>query len=100
MLGNRPVPRRTGRNHHAVAAAIRDGWADVGVCVRIVCEEEGLTFLPIREEAYDLCFPTELEDDPRIRAFIMLLRSASFRRSLAELPGYRVRTTGDLAPVQ
>ena len=99
VLGNRPPPRRTGRNHHAIAAAVRDGWADVGVCVRIVCEEAGLAFLPIREEAYDLCFPTELADDPRIRALIELLRAASFRRSLAELPGYRTRSTGDLAPI-
>ena len=100
ILGRRPPPERTGRNHHAVADALRDGWADVGVCVRIVCEEAGLTFLPVREEAYDLCFPTDLADDPRIRALIELVRAASFRRSLAELPGYRARSTGDVATIE
>jgi molybdate-binding protein/transcriptional regulator with XRE-family HTH domain len=100
VLGNRPPPRRTGRSHRAVADALRDGWADVGVCVRIVCEEAGLAFLPVREEAYDLCFPTVLEDDPRIRALVELLRVPSFRRSLAELPGYRPRLTGELVSVR
>jgi molybdate-binding protein/DNA-binding XRE family transcriptional regulator len=99
VLGKRPAPTRTARSHQAVAEAVRGGWADVGVCLRLVCEDAGLAFVPIREEAYDLCFPTELEEDPRVRALIRLVRSASFRQSLAELPGYRTPSTGELLPV-
>ena len=42
------------------------GWADVGVCVRLVSEEAGLDFLSVREEAFDFCFPAEWQGDPRV----------------------------------
>jgi molybdate-binding protein/DNA-binding XRE family transcriptional regulator len=100
VLGRRTPPRRTAANHRAVVDAICGGWADVGVCVRLVCEESGLEFIPIREEAYDLCFPTSLQADPRIRALVQLVRTASFRRALGELPGYRTRSAGDLMAVE
>ena len=49
-----------------MAEAIRAGWADAGVCLRLVSDQAGLDFLSIREEAYDLCFSA---DDATIRVF-------------------------------
>ena len=37
-----------------MAEAVRCGWADVGVCVRLVSEEANLKFLSLRWESYDL----------------------------------------------
>ena len=58
------VPKHVARGHRNVAEAVRAGWADVGVCVRLVSEEAGLDFLTVREETYDLCFPAKSQWRP------------------------------------
>ena len=50
------VPKHVARGHYGVVEAVCSGWADVGVCVRLVSDEAGLDFVAVREEAYDLCF--------------------------------------------
>jgi putative molybdopterin biosynthesis protein len=95
LLDRRPTPRRVARDHRGVADAVRCGWADAGVCLRLVCEEAGLQFLAVREELYELCFRAEIEDDPRIRAVKDALRSASYRKLLNELPGYNASECGE-----
>lgn len=96
LLGNRPAPRRQAHNHRGIAESIRAGWADAGVCLRLVGEEAGLSFFPVREEAYDLCFRADAADDPRLEALLKTLRSAAYRRLLGDLPGYDASTTGEL----
>jgi molybdate-binding protein/DNA-binding XRE family transcriptional regulator len=95
LLEGRRPPRRLARDHRAVAEAVRSGWADVGVCVRLPCEEAGLKFLPLRWEGYDLCLPTGQEDEPRMKALLDLVRDAAFRRLIGDLPGYDVRPAGE-----
>ncbi len=84
----RPRRLKMANDHRAVAEAIRAGWADAGVCLRLVGEEAGLDFLSVREESYDLCLPDAARDDPRIEALLNVLRSTAYRRLLAGLPGY------------
>jgi molybdate-binding protein/DNA-binding XRE family transcriptional regulator len=100
LFHDTPPPRRTVGDHRGVAAAVRHGWADAGICVRLVAEEAGLHFLPVRDEAYDLCFPTALENDPRVRALIQVVRSGSFRENLADLPGYDSGRGGSVVAVR
>jgi molybdate-binding protein len=83
-----------------VAEAIRNGWADAGVCLRLVSEEAGLGFLPVREGIYELCFPKHWADDPRIQALVNVVRSPSYQRDLRELPGYKTVGTGELRQVR
>jgi molybdate-binding protein/DNA-binding XRE family transcriptional regulator len=99
LLDSREKPRREARDHRGVAEAIRCGWADVGVCVRLVSEDAGLEFLNVRDETYDLCFPTTSADDPRLQALISAVRSESYRRLLGELPGYDTRRAGEVEDV-
>lgn len=99
LFEGRPAPRRLARDHRGVAEAVRAGWADAGVCLRLAGEEAGLGFIPVRQEAYDLCFPAALADDPRLRALVAALRSPAYRRLLGELPGYDSRDTGALRRV-
>jgi molybdate-binding protein/DNA-binding XRE family transcriptional regulator len=94
LLGDRRPPRRCASDHQGVVEAVRSGWADVGVCLRLVAEEVGLDFLGLREESYDLCFPSILEGDPRIRALFAAVQSSSYRRAISELPGYDATESG------
>jgi molybdate-binding protein/DNA-binding XRE family transcriptional regulator len=88
------VPKHVARGHYGVAEAVRAGWADVGVCVRLVSDEAGLDFLAVRDEAYDLCFPTHGAADPRIQALVQTVQSPAYRALVRDLPGYDVAETG------
>jgi molybdate-binding protein/DNA-binding XRE family transcriptional regulator len=95
LPGRRHPPRRVARSHRGVAEAVREGWANAGICLRLVSEEAGLDFLPLREEMLDLCYPADLAADPRIEALRRTVRSTDYRRLLGELPGYEASTTGE-----
>lgn len=94
LLGASAKIRRLARDHRSVAEAVRSGWADAGVCLRIAAEEAGLRFLPVRTEAYDLCFPHAVRDDMRVRALVRVLQSGPLRQVLGDVPGYRSTRTG------
>jgi molybdate-binding protein/DNA-binding XRE family transcriptional regulator len=97
LQGRKPVGYdRPAADHREVAALIRGGWADAGVCVRLAAVEAALTFTGVRREAYDLCFPAALEDDARVLALCDAVRSRAFRQTLAELPGYDTAETGSV----
>jgi molybdate-binding protein/DNA-binding XRE family transcriptional regulator len=99
LLVDRSAPRRLAYSHRGVAEAVRCGWADVGVCLRLASEEAGLGFVGLRQENYELCYPAEYEGDPRIQALVEAVRSSSYRRTLADLPGYDTAETGELQRV-
>jgi molybdate-binding protein/DNA-binding XRE family transcriptional regulator len=94
LLGDRVAPRRVALDHRGVADAIRCGWADAGVCVRLVSEEAGLDFIRVRDEAYDLCLPADFKSERRLRALVEAVRLTNYRRLLGELPGYDSTETG------
>jgi molybdate-binding protein/DNA-binding XRE family transcriptional regulator len=96
VLENAPVPTVTARGHKEVAEAVRSGWADAGISLRMVSEEAGLDFIKVREEVYDICIPLSQTDDPRVLALIDLVRSPSLRNMLGQLPGYDVRAMGEM----
>jgi molybdate-binding protein/transcriptional regulator with XRE-family HTH domain len=99
LLAKRSPPQRLARDHRGVAEAVRCGWADIGVCHRLVTEEAQLRFLPVREENYDLCFAASAESDPRIQSLVRAVRSTSYRKLLGELPGIDTTAAGDLQVV-
>ncbi|MEI8355104.1 MAG: substrate-binding domain-containing protein [Deltaproteobacteria bacterium] len=96
LLQGTSFPTIMARDHQGVVAAICAGWAEVGVSVRLVSDEAGLDFIALREEAYDLCIPESQSDDPRVRALVEVVRSTSLKSMLKELPGYDVRSTGEM----
>ena len=55
LLVGRPAPRQIAYGHRGVAEAIRCGWADIGICLRLVSDEAGLGFLTDKCN-YFLCF--------------------------------------------
>ncbi len=100
LLETRPRPRRIASDHRGVAEAVRCGWADVGVCLQLVCEEAGLRFLGVRQDTYDLCFASDAETDPRLQALLRTIRSSTYRKLLSELPGYDPSEMGQMQRVR
>jgi len=99
LLAKPRTSKRIMITHAGVAEAVRGGWAEAGVCVRICAEDAGLHFLPVRTESLDLCFPASMERDRRVQALIRLLRSRAHRRLIDELPGYDASATGELMSI-
>ena len=95
LLRHRPAPRKQARDHRSVADAIRNGWADAGVCLRLVSEEAGLRFLPLRQEIYEWCVPSSGPDDSLLQALRNTIQSSSYRKLLKDLPGYDPRECGE-----
>ncbi len=93
VLGNRRRPRRLAKDHRGVADAILSGWADVGVCLRLVSEQARLGFIHLRSEAYDLCFASSLQADVRLKKLVEFLRSPTTHRLFEPLPGYELAQT-------
>jgi molybdate-binding protein len=100
LLPGHAVARRIARDHRGVAEAIRSGWADAGVCLRLTCEEAGLRFFRLRDELFEFCFPAQWENDPRIQALVRIVRSPEYRRLLEDLPGYSLLHCGELRPAK
>lgn len=96
IVAGRITPEFLARDHRGVAQSISSGLAQAGVSVRLVCEEEGLDFLMVRRQAFELCLPESSSQDPRLQALVDVVRSAAYRRRLAELPGYQCRETGEI----
>jgi molybdate-binding protein/DNA-binding XRE family transcriptional regulator len=96
VLEGAAEPSQVARDHRGVVDAVRSGFADAGVSLRLVSEEAGLQFIPVREEAYDLCIPEAFEEDPRVRALVEVVRSKSLRSLLGDLPGYDNIETGEM----
>jgi molybdate-binding protein/DNA-binding XRE family transcriptional regulator len=94
LLHDRRTPRRNAFDHRGVAEAIRCGWADAGVCLRLVCEEAGLDFIRLRDEAYDLCLPSDQIADAPLKGLVEAVRSLPYRHRLGELPGYDTSESG------
>lgn len=99
ILENRRPPARIGRDHRAVAEAIRNQWADAGICTRLASEDANLRFLSICEDQYDLCFSQRMAADPRLTALVQTVRSAEYRELIAQLPGYRAADAGEVEEV-
>jgi molybdate-binding protein/DNA-binding XRE family transcriptional regulator len=96
LLEGRPPPRRQARDHRSVADAIRNGWADAGICLRLVSDEAGLRFLPIRQEIYEWCIPSGGPDEILLQALRNTIQSSSYRKLLQDLPGYDPRDCGEM----
>jgi putative molybdopterin biosynthesis protein len=78
----------------AVAAAIRNGFADAGICTSSIASASGLRFVPVANEDYELAVRREMLTDPRIGTLLTLIRSPDFRAILRKTGGYDFGLTG------
>jgi putative molybdopterin biosynthesis protein len=78
----------------AVAFAIRNGFADAGMCTSSVARANGLRFVSLAHEDYELAIRREMLEDSRIRMLVSLIQSPEYRAVLAKTGGYDVGLTG------
>jgi len=78
----------------AVAAAIRAGQADAGICSKGLAESHDLMFYPVAHEQYELVMRREMLDDPRIVTLISLIKNPEFKAHLDRSGVYCTTLTG------
>ncbi|WP_340021591.1 helix-turn-helix transcriptional regulator [Paenibacillus sp. FSL K6-1096] len=82
-------------SHLAVASMVARGGADVGIgtekAARIV---DGIDFIPLIRERYDLVMVKKPENEPWIGAVLDILRSEAFRSELSSIHSYDLSETG------
>ncbi|MGB9248009.1 MAG: molybdopterin biosynthesis protein [Methanoregula sp.] len=78
----------------AVAAAVRAGQADAGICSEGLATSHGLLFLPVAQEQYELVMRREMLSDPRIVTLIELVQSPAFKVHLDWSGAYSTALTG------
>lgn len=76
------------KTHSAVAAAVHQGRADLGVGVKSVADAYGLDFIPLGYEEYDFVVNPESRGKDPVRTFLRCLRSDLFTAELEGLHGY------------
>jgi putative molybdopterin biosynthesis protein len=89
---------RLASGHLAVAEVVRAGLADVGVGVRAAALAQGLDFIPLGEERYDLVVPNHFLELPSVAALLDALRRPGLRQQVEALGGYDVGPMGAPAP--
>jgi len=76
------------KTHSAVAAAVSQGRADMGIGVMSAAVNYGLDFIPIGYEDYDFVVSPESRKKEAVQEFLSALKSKEFQEELLKLPGY------------
>jgi putative molybdopterin biosynthesis protein len=80
--------------HMAVAQAIQQGEADVGLGIYAAAAAYGLHFIPLTQERYDLVFLEDVWQTPAVQALVAIVRSDRFKVRIEALGGYDTAVTG------
>ncbi len=72
------------KSHSAVAAAVHQGKADIGLGIRTVTETYGLDFIPLMDENYDFVVLRESLEKKPVKTFLDILQSSEFKGLLKE----------------
>jgi len=83
------------RTHTALAEAIRQGKANVGLGLEAAARQYSLDFIPLFQERFDLVLPQEQVGDQRLQPLFEFIESAEFRKLVEELGGYDTAHTGE-----
>lgn len=85
------------RSHLTMAAAIAEGEADIGLGTERVSRQiDGITFIPLIEERYDLVIKKELLPTRAIQEMLKTMASQPFRREIAHFSGNDYRDMGKI----
>ena len=81
-------------SHTDVADAVRRGKADAGLAIEAVAREQGLDFLPLLWERYDLVVRRMEYFEPPLQRLLAFTRTELFRERARSLGGYDVANAG------
>lgn len=102
LLRHEDIPSRflqrapMAQGHLEVARLIALGVADAGITLRAIARAQGLDFLPLAEERFDLVIDKSFASDPRAVHLLETACGHNFRRELDALGGHVTRDTGKL----
>ena len=72
------------KSHTAVAVAVLQNKADLGLAIRAAAEIYGLDFIPVAEERYDFVVQKSRLSKPSVQSFLDVLKSAEFKKELKD----------------
>ena len=85
------------KSHLTMAAAIADGEADLAIGTeRISRQIDGLDFIPLLEERYDLVMRRDSMENPAAEMILEILRSAAFKKEIRHFTGNDYRDMGKI----
>ncbi len=80
--------------HLAVARAVEEGTATVGLGIHAAASAYRLGFVPLTQERYDLAFRQDVWGTAVAQSLVTVVRSTRFKEAVAALGGYDTRETG------
>lgn len=84
-------------SHLTLAAAIAEGEADLAIGTERVSRQlDGIAFIPLLEERFDLVIRADSLDQPAIQKLLLILRSSAFRKEVAPFSGNDYRDLGKI----
>ncbi len=86
--------------HQAVATAIAEGKADVGLGIEAVALSLKLDFSPLFKERYDLVIPAEKLRTEQMSYLLKIIKSQSFKKAINQIGGYDTSKTGNINYVE
>ena len=81
-------------SHTDIADAIRHGKADAGLAIESVAREQGLDFVPLHWERYDLVVRRVEYFEPPLQRLFAFTRTELFSEQAKALGGYDIARTG------
>ena len=85
------------RSHLTMAAAIAEGEADLGIgTARVSNQMDGIEFIPLVEERYDLVLRKSVLDTEPIQAMIKVMTSPEVKKELSHFSGNNYRDLGKI----
>ena len=85
------------KSHLTMAAAISEGEADLAIGTeRISRQIEGIDFIPLLEERFDLVLKKDALETPAMQTLLRILNSAPFRADIAPFSGNDYRDLGKI----
>ena len=87
-------------SHGDVARLVRMGLADVGIAIEGAALAEGLDFIPLSDERFDLIIPGALSEEAPVSRLLDALDDPGFRTEISHLPGYDGSQSGQVTTVE
>ena len=85
------------RSHLTMAAAIAEGEADLGLGTERVSRQiDGIEFIPLLEERYDLVVRKEILETDAVRTMLELMTDEPFRKEISHFSGNDYRDIGKI----
>jgi putative molybdopterin biosynthesis protein len=85
------------QSHLTVASIVASGKADVAIGTEKIAKQvEGIDFIPIKKERYDLVLRREDENQYEMQSLLNIIRSQAFQEEFSRIGGYDTKDMGKI----